>query len=705
MNPNGSLDQTFKAGAGVGHVGSTPTQTLCIQNDDKIIIGGSFNTYDGKTIIDMARLNSDGSLDTTFHCGTGLKSIPRTIFQQNDGKILLSTLNSPSEYNGVSFSGLIRLNVDGTVDPTFKLTGTSSAYSLIQQPDNKIINANAFGVNRLNVDGTEDNSFKMDQKIFGAPYTLTLQDNGKIIVAGSLKFNNSTSANLSTSPALICIDSTGHVDTMFHSELSQNNLINTVSKKANGQLYIGGNFVSYNGILRNYIARVNADGTIDKTIFNVNGTGVNGTVWSSAIQNDGRIIIGGLFSSYNGTPVNNIARLYPDGTLDNTFDPGKGTDDWVESIVIQPDGKIILGGYFSYFNGVLRKGIVRLNTNGSIDTTLVSSLSQTEYPLVEQVVLQKDGKIVLAGEFALNTTGDRKMVIRFNSDGTIDQTFSKDNTNGYVYTMLLQPDGKIIIGGGILSNNGVTRNNIVRLKTDGTIDYSFLVNTGPDSYVIASALQDDGKIIISGLFDFFDGKRVNKIARLNTDGTLDSTFNTGDGLDNFAWTIKRQNSGKIVLGGEFKSFNGNPANHFIRLNPDGSIDNTMIAGTGADDRIVTMVIQNDNKIVLGGQFNAFNGVGKNRVVRINGDVPLTIAKNSDNNEIKIYPNPTAGLIYLSLSEPADISVIDMLGKTVYTNKYKVGNELIDLSKEKSGIYFLKINDGVAQKTTKIVVSR
>ena len=256
------------------------------------------------------------------------------------------------------------------------------------------------------------------------------------------------------------------------------------------------------------------DGNLDTSF--TSGTGPNNVVYSTLIQPDGKILIGGYFTSYNGTPRNRIARLNTDGTLDTSFTPGTGADDaGVLAFALQPDGKIIIGGEFTSYNGTPRNRIARLNTDGTLDTSF-------------------------------------------------DPGIGSDNN---IYGVAFLSDGKIIIGGGFTSYNGTPRNRIARLNTDGTLDAGFNPGTGADQTVYSTAVQSDGKILIGGYFTSYNGTPRNRIARLNTDGTLDTTFNpsTGandGGVSNFAF----QPDGKIIIGGEFASYNGiNTIKYVTRL--------------------------------------------------------------------------------------------------------------------------------------------
>jgi uncharacterized delta-60 repeat protein len=236
-----------------------------------------------------------------------------------------------------------------------------------------------------------------------------------------------------------------------------------------------------------------------------NGDGANSTVYCSEIQNDGKVVLGGFFTKYNGTFINRIARIDSNGRLDNTFNPGSGANSTVKAIAIQSNGKIIIGGSLTTFNGMSVNRLARLNDDGSLDQTFNFNLF----------------------------------------------------TNGSIETIAIQNNGKIIIGGSFTYFiNGITRKGIARLNEDGTFDQTFNLETNNYSPIYKVAIQNDGKIIIGGDFSFsFNGAVITRIARINSNGTLDNTFISG-GANNDVLTLSIQNDGKIIVGGRFTKFNG-----------------------------------------------------------------------------------------------------------------------------------------------------
>lgn len=354
-------------------------------------------------------------------------------------------------------------------------------------------------------------------------------------------------------------------------------------------------------------------GTLDPT-FNP-GTGANNYVLTTAIQSDGKIIIGGGFETYNGTAINRIARVNTDGSLDATFNVGTGVNNNVNTIAIQSDGKIIIGGFFATYNGTARNCIARLNTDGSLDATFNAGTGPNY--AVQTAAIQNDGKIIIGGNFTSYNGTARNHIARINSDGSLDATFNPGTgTNNDVETTAIQSDGKILIGGHFATYNGTVINRIARINPDGSLDATFNVGTGANDVVYTTTIQSDGKIIIGGEFYTYNGTARNRIARLNTDGSLDFSFNVGTGANNYVWTTTIQSDGKIIIGGDFAIYNGTAINRIARINTDGSIDATFNPGTGANSFVFTTAIQSDGKIIIGGDYTDYNGINRNKVARI-----------------------------------------------------------------------------------------
>ena len=614
LNTYGTLDTTFNPGAGAN--GSV--YTTAIQSDGKIIIGGDFTSFNGTAINRIARLNTDGTLDTTFNIGTGANNIVRTITIQSDGKIMIG--GQFTSYNDTTINRIARLNADGTLDTTFN-TGTGVSNNTVAttaiQSDGKIIIGGYFtsyngtarnNIARLNADGTLDTTFNPGTGTSSYVFSIAMQSDGKIIIGGSFSSYNGTLRN-----RIARLNADGTLDTTFNQGNSETDDIYTTAIQSDGKIMIGGFFTSFNGIDRDRIARLNADGTLDTT-FNP-GAGANSSVETIAIQSDGKTIIGGGFSTYNGTARGKIARLNADGTLYGTFDLGTGANGTVHTTIIQTDGKIIIGGEFTSYNGIARNHIARLNTDGTLDGTFDQGTGASDY--VNTTAIQSDGKIIIGGGFLYYNGTAINRIARLNADGTIDGTFDPGTgASGNVNTTAIQSDGKIIIGGSFAFYNGTARSKIARLNADGTLDVTFDPGTGANNIVWSTAIQSDGKIIIGGSFSSYNETARNRIARLNADGTLDGTFDLGTGASSYVLTINTQSDGDIIIGGNFTTYNGTTINRIARLNADGTLDTSFDPGTGANDNVFTTAIQSDGKIIIVGSYLSYNGTTRNYIVRL-----------------------------------------------------------------------------------------
>jgi len=353
---------------------------------------------------------------------------------------------------------------------------------------------------------------------------------------------------------------------------------------------------------------------------------VGNVVMATAVQPDGKTIIAGTFTSVLGQPRNHIARLNTDGTLDTGFNPKPNSG--VECVAVQADGKILLGGGFTTLqpNGApsptVRNYIARVNADGTLDT----GFDPWANNYVNNVVVQADGKILLAGEFttlqpngAASTT-PRRSIARVNADGTLDTGFDP-KPGGGVECVAVQTDGKILLGGYFfyLQPNGATgeagRSYVARVNSDGTLDAGFDPNA--DGAVLTLAVQADGKILLGGGFTTLQPNGAasattrQRVARLNEDGTLDTGFNPR--ANNFVNNVVVQADGKILLAGEFTTLQPNgaasttPRQRIARVNADGTLD------TGFDPKangvVYSVAVQADGKIHLGGYFTTLQPNG------------------------------------------------------------------------------------------------
>jgi uncharacterized delta-60 repeat protein len=349
-------------------------------------------------------------------------------------------------------------------------------------------------------------------------------------------------------------------------------------QQADGKIVVGGYYTTYQGVSANRIVRLNTDFSIDDTF--VYGTGFNGETIGLVIQSDGKIVVGGAFTSYNGTARNRIVRLNTDGSIDGTFNVGTGFNATVWAITLQSDGKILVGGDFTSYNGTSRDRIVRLNTNGTIDTTFVNpgTINSTIY----DIGVQPDNKVVIVGSFTTISGVTNNGIARFSSTGVIDNTFVTGGLNNFgAFVVLCQADGKVMVGGDFTTVSGVSSNRIVRLLSGGTIDATFNVGTGftqtgGNCQILDIALTN-GKYLVSGQFGSYNGTTAKALVRINSDGSIDTTLNQGSGftynVSGFSLPSITLSSGNIVVGGDLSAYDGVSTPAIAVLTPFGSLLN------------------------------------------------------------------------------------------------------------------------------------
>ncbi len=446
------------------------------------------------------------------------------------------------------------------------------------------------------------------------------------------------------------LEQDGTVNPSFDVGYGPNGDITKINLQPDGKILVSGAFTTFNGIARSYIVRLNTDGSVDQS-FNVTTNATQPAV--CAVQPDGKVLIFGEFTMVNGIPRKQLARLDSSGNTDLTFDFGSGAPNTfaVRVLKVLNDGKFYLGGNFSSINGVPRECLVKLNSDGSVDNSFVfgqfASLildiqlyadgrilatsgngrvlrfladgsADTTFlnPIFTSTprfsAIQPDGKIIVGGDFTLvmigNVTNSRSGLARINSDGSLDPTFIPFATSAdyaQIYAAFVEPDGGILIGGGFSHVQALQSSGIARLKYDGNVDSDYLGSLGRCPFILASLVQPDGKIMLLGSFDTLNGIRRSAIGRINSDGSVDSSFSADPTIHGVA-TFARQNDGKYMLAGSL----GTNSSALWRVNTDGSLDNTFQPATlNSFGYINTIVIQGD-KILIGGVFSKVNNISR-----------------------------------------------------------------------------------------------
>ena len=439
----------------------------------------------------------------------------------------------------------------------------------------------------------------------------------------------------------------------------------TMVQQSDGKILVGGGFTYYNKDKVNNLFRINSNGTLDSTF--LNELAANDHVLVIAVQDNGKILVGGEFTEYDGVSKNCLVRLNNDGSIDETFQIGSGFNGGLSygeicSIVIQSDGKILVGGSFKNYNGFNKYGIVRLEQSGKIDTTFNFNDENEVFYKVYGLALGENDEIFIGGEAIFSNSASFKIgVFKLTTDGSIDNSFNVELNDEDVHSILIQDDGGVIIGGGFTEVNSSPVEYLVKLNSDGTIDSSFQANGKVNNEVFVISESSDNKILVGGRFSSFNDKSCYSLIRLNGNGEKDTSLNLGERL------LNRDVNGKVLslitdseqnifVGGSFTEFDSKNRLDIVKLNNFGEAYESFneVKRTGfTKGSPSTIEIDQDNKILLGGSFNNYNGREVNKVVRIdeNGIIDTTFNSEININAtvefLKVLPNGKKFIVFES----------------------------------------------------------
>jgi uncharacterized delta-60 repeat protein len=623
-------DGAFGQGAGGGYTSEAGVLATARQPDGRLWVTGSFRQFHGRPFPGVTRLNPDGSVDTTFTPGLGVvlpggnqAGLANAIVLQPDGKAILGGFFDG--YDGAPRANIARALPTGAIDLSFvppQLNGGVIALAL--QPNGKVLIGGNFTtvggvprprIARLNADGSLDMSFEPGRGAAGTStpvvLALELQPDGRVLVGGSfLRLDGAPNAYIGR------LNQDGSVDTSFATGLGLSATVRAMALQPNGAVLVAGEFQSANGVVANRVARLAANGAVDSS-FNA-GAGPDTMVLTLKLQPDGRVLLGGTFSSYNGTPRTRIARILSSGSLDTSFDPGSGVDGDPLSFQVEPTGHIVVAGAFLRCNEVGRRGIARLAPSGAHDENF--SPRRGADLAIYAMERQPNGKLLIIGEF--ESYNDRKCnrIARLNADGSFDASYTPGpGPNNQVRRLLMQPDGRAVLAGSFTQFDGAVRNRIARVTESGALDPTFDPGLGPNGFVHDIALQSDGKVVLSGFFNGYDGVIARRVARALPNGQRDASFDVGDGANGAVYRVVFQSDGKLLVGGEFTTFDGAPREKIARLNQDGSLDTSFDPGLGPNGDVYNIVAEQSGTILISGAFTRVGNRPRTGVARLNSN--------------------------------------------------------------------------------------
>lgn len=418
----GVLDATT-FGAGVSG-GAGFISNAAVTSTGKILVVGDFNSVDGNTKTNIAQFNADGTVDANFNTGgNGTNLITRALRIRSDNKIWIG--GAFTQYNGSTVpGGILLLNADGSRDASF---APSSGSNL-----------------RVN--------------------TIGILSSGDIVAGGLF-----TTFNGTTVGRVARISATGTLDGLFNTNIgtgANSDIERIAIQPTDNKILLVGNFTTFNGATVGRVIRLNDDGTVDNTFLTNIGTGANALVRAVALQSDGKILIGGDFTNWNGNTVARFVRLNADGTLDASVTAGANSS--VVSILVKSDDSFLLGGSFTISGTTspsllpTRNSISAFNANGTVNTNFVPNPGATASSFVNQLALQSDGKIVAVGSFSTFNGSTRTRIARLHGDLTAATTaqtatitsvtannvYALGSTNGSIVAKIV-PNGATPVSGNV----------------------------------------------------------------------------------------------------------------------------------------------------------------------------------------------------------------------------------------------------------------
>jgi uncharacterized delta-60 repeat protein len=355
------------------------------------------------------------------------------------------------------------------------------------------------------------------------------------------------------------------------------------------------------------------------TSFDIKG-GANGTVYAILALDDGKILVGGEFTRIAGQPCSYLARLFPNGQLDNSFPDG--TDGVVYRLLKQADGKILVGGGFTNLIGSAQRCLGRILTNDLIDSNFEAGMNYLAGDVISAIAVQNNGRVLAATGFTFSGA-NQSLLKRFEPDGQLDNSFIQTNVfkPWYIYALLPRTNGTILVSGGFKFVNTNSSVGLALLDSDGGLNtnYNFNFKTGgsltsADSIVAAMVNHPDQSVSICGSFKFQSESLYKVHAKLAPALNWDTNYHPAD-FDlasssvfgaRIGMTMVLQSDGKMVLGGEFQEVGGYWRRSLVRLDTQGQVDPCFDPGLGVAESIYALAQDTSGKVLAGGDFRSFD---------------------------------------------------------------------------------------------------
>lgn len=524
------------------------------------------------------------------------------------------------------------------------------------------------GITRLFPDGNVDTSF-LSPFMFNSQITSIVElSNQKYVVCGSLYPPGSVDLPSNNRPAFALNDD-GTIDNSFYLSYYTGNL-SKVIKLSNNSLV----FISDNSLIA-----LNETGSALNPALNF-GTGGNLPIKDFIELSSGKFIVSGAFTVYNGVNCKGIIRLNSDGTVDPTFITTYGTElnsAFIYEAKVQSTGKIVAAGQFTVDNYNHYSYVVRFNSNGTFDTSFDTDSSY--YQTAKTIEILPTDTIYVGGE--ITTYGNKPITgfCKIFPNGGIDTTFLPQERFDVTFSSyhpeineIRYLNNSLYLSGYYNRYDSLPAFHILKMDLQGNRDFNFPHSEGLNQSVKHIEQLNSGSILVTGDFSIVENNSRNKIALFNNDGSLDLNFNPGTGFDLDVNGIFEKQNGKILIWGDFTNYNSTSVNKIFMLNVDGSIDNNFnFIHNGTIKSIIEDEFQN---LLIGGTFTLVNGQSVNGLVTVDdlGQIETSIAPILPPTESfsSMAYSPDGKLLINTLSSPNNFTyVINNNGSLYYKGEY------------------------------------
>jgi uncharacterized delta-60 repeat protein len=363
----------------------------------------------------------------------------------------------------------------------------------------------------------------------------------------------------------------------------------------------------------------------------------NSGLTAAVLQPDGKLLVAGSFDVFHGRARSGVARLEATGELDETFAFSGGVLGKVNTMSIQADGKVLVGGAFQVGPAPAQRNLLRLSPSGAIDPAFRPAIDGRTECQVRVIRLLADGRIAIGGDFDRVGDASRRGVAVLHADGSLDKTFDPgagvEDPFGWVEDLLPTAAGGLLVAGGFAKFDGRARSGLVELDAAGAVSETFVPHLDWQfgwPKVTAIRRQEDGLLLIAGQFDGVNEQSRITMARLTPDGALDEDFKVGGDFLGPDLSPVRDfvllPEGRILVAGDFLGIGDVPRPGLMRLDRDGSIDpgfdlpEGLIWADGSAGWASVVAVQpgGDGIVVLGG-FDRIGGVSRHLLGRVSAD--------------------------------------------------------------------------------------